>query len=365
MPAVYLNHAGTSWPKPAAVTAAAQEAAQAEPEDWAELFDRSTQAVARFFHVDPQRLLLTPGCTAALHVAVFDLPWQPGDRVITSRFEHHALHRNLTRLQSQGVDVVTIPPAKTELLDLNVLEAELAKAPTRLVAITAACNVTGRLLPVEAAIQIAHEFDALVLIDGAQIAGWWDLDVGKWGADFFTFAGHKGPQALHGIGGLYVAPDTPMQCSAAVCEIGATADQAYRMPGYCDVGSVNLPALASLAAGCRWLSQPAQKDRLHRARKLAARFTEAVGRLPNSILYHDTDFDGRMPTVAFRIADRSAAEVQSQLAERGVIAAAGLQCAPQAHQTLGTERSGVVRCSFGLTNDAKQVEAAVVALQHV
>ena len=74
------------------------------------------QAVADFFHVDHRRLLLTPGCTAALNIAIMDQPWQPGDRVVTSHFEHHALHRNLVKLGENGVEVTVLPKGEHELI---------------------------------------------------------------------------------------------------------------------------------------------------------------------------------------------------------------------------------------------------------
>ncbi|GAB5443088.1 MAG: aminotransferase class V-fold PLP-dependent enzyme [Fuerstiella sp.] len=362
---MYLNHAGTSWPKPDAVHRATAAATQSAPSEWAELFDESAKQVAEFFHVPPDRLLFTPGCTAALNIAITDLPWQDGDRLISSRFEHHALDWNLQKLESFGIEVVRVSPSGNSLLDLQQLEAELAQGSVRLVAITAACNVTGRMLPVKDVIEMAHRYDTLVLIDGAQIAGWWDLNLIELGADFFTFAGHKGLQSPHGIGGLYVAEDTPMDCASAACEIGGHRMQRSPMPGYCDVGSLNLAALAGLAAGCEWLSANERTDRLQEARRLARTFTEALRQEPNATIYHDSDFESRMPTVAFNLRGISSHDVQRHLRARGITVAAGLQCAPVAHEALGTQDTGVIRCSFGVANRMEDVETLLTALSRI
>ena len=236
---IYLNHAGTSWPKPSCVLEAAGSVMQSDPSEWPSLFEGSHQTVADFFHVAPSRLLLTPSCTAALHVAVMDHAWKKGDRVLTSNFEHHALHRNLTKLSDYEVEVKTLPSCQRGLIELDALEAELKLGGVRLVALTAACNVTGLLLPISDAIRIAHQYGAIALIDGAQIAGWWDINVTELGADLFTFAGHKGPQAPWGVGGLYVSPDLSMDCPSAVCDVSEARSSCSLMPGYCDVGSVN------------------------------------------------------------------------------------------------------------------------------
>jgi len=216
---IYLNHAGTSWPKPPPVVAATGSTFHAEPARWPELFAAAHETAADFFHVEPSRLLLTPSCTAALQLAVQDHSWRPGDRVLTSHFEHHALQRSLVKLEDLGVVVTALPYSDEEPIPLDALEAELKRGSVRLLALTAACNVTGRLLPISEATALAHRFGALALIDGAQIAGWWDLDVAALEADLFTFAGHKGPQAPWGVGGLYVRPDLGMKCPAAVCDV--------------------------------------------------------------------------------------------------------------------------------------------------
>lgn len=363
----YLNHAGTSWPKPEPVLHAVAAAIQTPPEDWPNLFARSQRTVSEFFHGDPSRLLLTPSCTTALSLAVMDHQWQAGDRVLTSHFEHHALHRQLTKLQERGVEVKTLPWCADELIDLEVLEAELKSADVRLLAMTAACNVTGRLLPVEEAIQLAHQFGTLVLIDGAQVAGWWDLNVAALGADLFTFAGHKGPQAPWGIGGLYLAPHVSMNCPAATCDLApnSTEKSCAPIPGYCDAGSVNLSALAGLAAGCAWLSEPSQRNRLDEARRLTEDLTNGIRRLPGVSVIDDVDIQKKMPTVAVTMPDTSSGELAERLRQQAVVVSGGLQCAPQAHMALGTNRTGVIRFSFGPRSQQADVAQALEAARAV
>ncbi len=362
---IYLNHAGTSWPKPQPVLAAAASVWQSDPTDWPTLFKSAHHTVAKFFHVDPQRLLLTPSCTAAINLAVTDHAWNTGDRVVTSNFEHHALYRALVKLNEHGIDITTLPQGSNDLLQLELLEAELKSGGVRLVALTAACNVTGHLLPISEAITLAHAFDAIVLVDGAQIAGWWDLDVPELGADLFTFAGHKGTQAPWGIGGLFVSPNVSMNCPEATCERLElqAASHCTVMPGYCDAGSVNLSALAGLAAGCCWLNEPQQRSRLQHARNLAGEFTEAVRNVPGVLVHHDVSVDKKVPTVAISVEGASCTDIAARLRASGLITSAGFQCAPQAHRALGTDRNGVIRFSFGPTSDVSDVPRAAESLR--
>lgn len=355
-PTLYLNHAGTSWPKPPRVRAAVERALDADPSTWAEDFARNHATVAHAFGLDsPDRLLLTPGCTSALAVAIADLPWQPGDRVLTSSMEHHAVVRPLLKLREHGVTVTFLPRASTGPLDLDATRAELARGDVRLVAISAAANVTGERLPVDVLVREAHAAGALILVDGAQVAGWDPVDLPAFGVDLFAFAGHKGPQAPWGIGGLYVRPSVRMQCLAAVCEL--PTEGGGTMPSWCDVGSVDRLALAGLAAGLGGRELEALEQATGAAQALRA----GLGAIPGVRVFAGSD----LPTVAFVVDGRSPGAIGAALAERGVVVSAGLQCAPRAHEALGTDPDGVVRVSFGPDQDVTDADRALATLTAV
>jgi selenocysteine lyase/cysteine desulfurase len=351
----YFNHAGTSWPKPPPVARAVREALEDDPRDWPRLFAEQHAAVAGALGVeDATRLLLTPGCTAALHVGIHDHGWAAGDRIVTSCWEHHALLRAVTSLEPLGVEHVTVPPAGDQPLDLAQLERALVEGSVRLVAMCAAANVTGAILPVREVIELSHRHGALVLIDAAQTAGWIDYRLDELGVDLFAFAGHKGPQAPWGVGGLYVAPHVSMASRGAARAVGERA--CAPMPGYCDTGSVDRIALSGLVAGLAWLAE--RGDRLARARGQLERITAAAP----ATLHGPRDATARMPTLACSFEGQTPAEVSRALAERGVIVSGGMQCAPAAHATLKTEAHGVVRLSVGPTTSDEDVTRCIEAL---
>jgi selenocysteine lyase/cysteine desulfurase len=365
---IYLNHAGISWPKPASVVEAVVEALSTPPETWGERLAVHHAEVCQEFGVaDPNRLLLTTGATSALAVAVADHAWESGDRIVISGLEHHALHRPVEQLTGRGVEAVVVPRSNDVPVCLEVLETELRRGRVRMVAMAAASNVTGEILPVSEITALAREYGAISLIDAAQTAGWIPIDAEKYGADLFAFTGHKGPQAPWGIGALYVAPQVTMASPGAVCEVPTHRNAApcAPMPGFCDVGSVDRAALAGLVAGLRWLRAPERASRLVRARGQAARMVEAAMELGGVTLHGSAHPEARMPTLALSFKDRNPADAATALASRGVIAAAGLQCAPLAHETLGTSPDGVVRFSVGPSNDDDDIAAAIEALRDV
>lgn len=365
MESVYLNHAGTSWPKPQVVRQAVAKAADMPPHEWAAAFERCTANTADFFQVPKDRLLITSGGTAALTLAMDELPWAAGDRILSTRFEHHAVSRHLVKLSQRGVTVDTVSPTAEALIDLADLEQRLQSTPVKLVAMTTACNVTGRLLPTERVIELAHRHGALVLLDASQTVGWTETNLTELGADLVAFAGHKALQAPWGVGGLYMAPHVSMRCPTAACSL--TAGEGSRaslsgMPGYCDAGSVNMTALTGLSAACDWLRQDACGDRLQNCQAMAATLMHQLQSRPDVHVYHAGPTHTRVPTVAFRSERHSAEQMQAQLTQHRITASIGYQCAPWAHEALGTADTGLVRVSFGPDTPAAAIDRLLEAL---
>ena len=364
----YLNQAGTSWPKPAAVRRAVRAAMEEPHASWSESLEVQHARVARAFGAEPRRLLLTPGCTSALATAVADLDWHEGDRVLISGLEHHALHRPVTLQARRGVRVTTIGRAADAPLDLDALRAELWRGAVRLVALTAACNVTGELLPVREAAELAHEHGALILVDAAQTAGWLPIDVAAMKVDLLAFAGHKALRAPWGIGGLYVAPHVSLASPAASCDLssaGVERETCAPMPGYCDVGSVDRLALAGLAAALEDVEVEGLPARLSAARALLEPLETYLDESSRVRRLGVRDPERRLPTVAFTLEDHAASDVLAAFTARGIAVAGGLQCAPLAHRTLGTEPDGAIRVSVGPSNDERDVQRVIEVLDRL
>lgn len=364
---LYLNHAGTSWPKPEVVSEAIRDATFASPSSWPNRFEDAHQTIADFFGVNcREQILLTPGCTSALAVAIGDARIPPGKRVLTSRWEHHALHRPLLKRAGGNVSVEYIPSGQlnstsglTDLIDLQWLENALSDQDVGLVAITAACNVTGELLPVKEVIQLAHQHGVQVLIDAAQLVGWHKLNLPELGADMVAFGGHKGLQGPWGIGGLYMSEQVQMECGSAQCELpvsGSTQSAGIR-PGYCDVGSVDQFALAGLHAAIKMLNQQNLPGHLDRARQQIQRIGEALKDREGLQLFGGNT--NSMPSIAFTVSGLASSKIASLLGKNGLVVASGLQCSPLAHDTLGTMDSGVVRLSVGLGQPDEEIDEAI------
>ena len=353
---IYLNHAGTSWPKPPVVVDAVRQAMTRSPGQWGGAFEQAQRTIATFFGIrNVNQLLLTPGCTSSLAVGIGDVDLAGRKRVLTSSWEHHAMHRPLLKLHESGVTVTPVPPGAGSPLDLDQAEDQLSRGDVGLVAITASCNVTGDMLPVRDLIDLAHQYDSQVLLDAAQVVGWLDLNVIALEADLVAFGGHKGLQGPWGIGGLYAADSARMNCVSS--RRGTLSSDRTPRPGYCDAGSVDQVALAGLLAAIEWLKRIERPKHLHAAREQIARL-EAELHDAGARCFGIQAPRSRMPTLAFAVADQASAEFAASLAKLGISVGSGLQCAPLAHRTLGTEDEGLVRISLGIDQAPSEVDRA-------
>ncbi|MEM7558329.1 MAG: aminotransferase class V-fold PLP-dependent enzyme [Planctomycetota bacterium] len=363
---VYLNQAGTSWPKPACVQDACQQALHTDVSEWAGHFTTQHEQVARYFGIhDPAALLLTPGCTSALHLAVEDHDWQTGDAVCSSSFEHHALHRPLLKLTQRGVDLHVIPPAEDSAFSLPRLEEILSSRQVKLVAVTAASNVTGDLLPIQGITTLAHRHGAKVLIDGAQLVGWFELILPDSEYDLFAFGGHKGLLAPWGIGGLYMRPGLEMSAAQATCSIDSGTKNCSSQPSYCDVGSVDRIALAGLSSSTNWIRQQDESNILARCRDFIGQMQAVLRANPKVSILGNLDVEQRLPTIAFQHHGLSNEQIAEHLLANRVTSATGLQCAPMAHEMLGTAPEGVIRLSVGAMNTQGEIDLACDALRKI
>ena len=354
---VYANHAGTSWPKPESVHRAIAAALEASPTEGERIFEASRDVVCRALGIDsPDRFLFTASCTSALSVALGDLPWESGDGIITSALEHHALARPVAQLvQHRGVRHHIAPYRPGAPVDLDFVRDRLAAGGVRCVAMTAASNVTGELLPIETVVSLAHEHGALCLVDAAQTFGVIPTNVRDLGADILTFAGHKGPHGPQGIGGLWAAPHVTFDSPQAKCSVAEGA-ACGSFPGYCDVGSVNVAGAAGLAAGIEWRSRLEHDAAREQARHLIDEIRDVDG---CDVIAPESE---RTATVSIRLRDLAVADAERLFLEHGVILRAGAHCAPMALDALGLP-DGTLRFSFGPTTtdaDRKLVSDAIV-----
>ena len=170
--------------------------------------ERAREQVADLLNCRPAEIVFTSGGTEGDNLALLGM-MKPGDHIITSAIEHHAVLNACKRLEEMGCTVTYLPVDGRALIDPDDVSREL-RPETKLISIIMANNETGVLQPVGEIGKIAAEADVYFHTDAVQAAGKIPLDVKQIGCDLLTIASHKihGPQ---GAGALFVRKGTLLQ----------------------------------------------------------------------------------------------------------------------------------------------------------
>lgn len=367
----YLNNAGTSWPKPPEVLAAATRVLGLSPAEATEIFDAAHARTCAFMGITtPERFLFTPGCTAALGVVFADLPWQEGDIIVTSSLEHHALARPVSQLvSSRGVVHRAVGYRRGVPIDLDEVESILVGGRVRLVAVTGASNVTGEVLPIRALADLAHGHGAMLLLDAAQTLGVSEVNVEALGADIVVFAGHKGPLGPVGVGGLWAAPGVGFESPWATCEIatvGGARAACSTFPQFCDVGSANMAAIAGLHTGLGWIEAQGREHVYAHGPGLAARLRGELARhFGDEVrLFGEPGTGMHTATLSMSLRSLPLAQCEEYFAARDLVVRAGQHCAPMALEAIGAPR-GTLRLSFGPFSETEDVDRVLSAIDEL
>ncbi len=360
---IYLDNGATSFRKPPQVRQAVLEAMErcANPGRGgypaamaaAEQVYRCREAAAELFGCQPEQVALTSNCTHGLNIAIRTLV-KPEDQVVISGFEHNAVTRPLHALSAK----VTV--AGQRLFDwgntLEEFEKALRSGPKAAI-FTHVSNVFGYILPVEQMARLCRQYGVPFILDAAQSAGAIPVDLQSLGADFIAMPGHKGLLGPQGTGLLLCArlPEPLLQ--------GGTGSDSIRqeMPDYLpdrvEAGTVNVPGIAGLAAGLRYLRRVGVENIGRRERTQAEKTAAGLTRLGLKV------FSGSHQggTVSF-VPSMDCDELAQKLAKRGVAVRAGLHCAPLAHKSAGTLETGTVRVSFGHDASPGQTQQFLAAM---
>ena len=370
---IYLDNAATTLQKPSCVGQAMLDALEHagnpgrgahEPTlHAARIVYHARETLATLFHAEsPDCIAFTANVTQALNTALCGLV-RPGDHVITTVCEHNSVLRPLYRLREQGAEVSFVEVDDTGRLRYEQFEKSL-RPNTRLVVVTHASNVTGNLTDLAFVSAFAKKHGLTLIVDAAQTAGARPIDVQALGADVLCFTGHKALLGPQGTGGLYVRPGLTM----APLVVGGSGVYSFdehhptEMPTALEAGTLNVPGIAGLGAGVRWLLTQGVEALETKENALARLFYETVREIPGVRLYGDFTAP-RAPIVSLNLAGEDSARVADALWEEyGICVRAGAHCAPLMHKALGTVEQGVVRFSFSHQNTETEMLRAAEAV---
>jgi cysteine desulfurase len=208
--------------------------------------ERARESVAALLGCRASEIVFTSGGTEADNLAIFGLA-RPGDHVITSTIEHHAVLNSCKQLETMGCEVTYVPVDGRGQVNPDDVRRAL-RPNTRLITVIMANNETGVLQPVDEIGKIAAEADVYFHTDGVQAAGKVPIDVKNIACDLLSISGHK-IHAPQGVGALYVRKGTLLQPMMH----GGRHERSRR------AGTENVPGIVGLGKAAELTSQSFQR----------------------------------------------------------------------------------------------------------
>ncbi len=371
---IYFDSAATSFQKPASVAAAMWEAlasmsspgrggypAAARAADTA--FQCRTELAELFGLENPEQVVFTLNATHALNIAIKSLV-PPGGRAVVSGYEHNAVTRPLEALGAK-ISVAAAPLFEPEAV--TAAFERLIVPGTNAVVCSHVSNVFGFIQPVEKIAAICRSRGVPFIVDASQSAGVLPLDMGALGAAFAAMPGHKGLYGPQGTGVLLCREDV---LTRPLLE-GGTGSQSIqqRMPDFLpdrlEAGTLNMPGIAGLLAGIRYVRRGGLDKILAHEKHLTQIAVQGLESMPGLRLFASPGLRNQTGVLSLTAEGADVESIGSALAERGIAVRSGIHCAPYAHRTAGTLDTGTVRVSFSDFNTPEEVARLLRALQGV
>jgi len=377
---IYFDQAASSFPKPAGVVEAVTQAlteyganpgrgGHALSRKATEIIDETRNRLSAFFDSsDPEKVLLLPSATAGLNQAIKGFPFQEGDHVITTTFEHNAVRRPLEAIKkNKNLQITYINPLGEG--NIEQVLGEVIQSNTKLLILNHASNLTGDILPIHSMIRVAKSKGIKVLLDASQTAGILPISMKEEQIDMLAIPGHKGLLGPQGIGVLIVEGDISLLplIHGGTGKYSESVEQPPVWPEQYESGTLNTPGIAGLNASIKAIEEWGMEEIVSRETLLLDRCLHGLDSIEGVTVYGSKDLQSRVGVIAFNIDGVSAQEVTMILDQHYEICVrGGLHCTPLSHEAINTiEEGGAVRVSFGPYNTIEEVDQFLRAIEEI
>ena len=326
-----------------------------------------------------EEIVFTRGTTEAINLVASSFcesQMKEGDEVIVTEMEHHS---NIVSWQLQamkrGIVVKHLPITDDGILCLDQLES-LISAKTKIISVAHVSNVLGTVNPVEGIIKVAHAHGIPVLVDGAQSAPHFKVDVQAMDCDFFAFSGHKmyGPT---GIGVLYGKEEwleklPPYQGGGEMIDKVTWEKTTFeRLPFKFEAGTPDYVATHGLAKAIEYIDSIGFEAIQQHEQELTRYCMEQLMTIPDMHIYgpqvpllkEGFGEVSKDAVVSFNVGNIHHLDMGTLLDRLGIAVRTGHHCAQPLMDRLGI--SGTVRASFALYNTKEEIDTLVAGIRRV
>ena len=337
-----------------------------------DLHEAAREAVRRFINArKAEEVVFTRGTTEAINLVASSFcesQMRAGDEVVVTEMEHHS---NIVPWQLQsmkrGILVKHLPITDDGRLDLSSLTSHLSSR-TKLVSIAHVSNVLGTVNPVKEIVRQAHERGIPVLVDGAQSAPHFRVDVQDLDCDFFAFSGHKmyGPT---GIGVLYGKEEwleklPPYQGGGEMIDKVTWEKTTFeRLPFKFEAGTPDYVATHGLAKAIEYIDTIGFDAIQKHEQELTRYCMEQLQAIDGMRIYGPQDTAMKDAVVSFNVGDIHHLDMGTLLDRLGIAVRTGHHCAQPLMDRLGI--AGTVRASFALYNTKEEIDTLVAGIRRV
>lgn len=331
-----------------------------------EIINETRAELCELFEINNmERLAFFQNATYAINTGIKGV-LSHGDHVVTTSMEHNSVIRPLAELKRRGmIEYTSVTANKNGEISIENIERAV-RYKTKLIVMTHASNVCGNIYNIEAIGDLARKKGIIFMVDAAQSAGILPLYAEM--ADIFAFSGHKGLMGAQGTGGLYIKEGLEIK-SLIEGGTGSMSENLYHpdiMPDKFECGTQNMPAIAALCMGVRFIKKVGIEEILNHEQLLSDYFVKEIRNIKGINVYGTEKARNRTGTVSITVDAWDSNVVAQKLNEEFHIAVrSGLHCAPAAHRTLGTIDTGTIRFSFGYFNTKKEIDRAIYALNSI
>ncbi|ASJ11943.1 cysteine desulfurase [Thermococcus thioreducens] len=332
-------------------------------------YEESRKVVADFLNAKFEEIVFTKNTSESLNLVALGLEhiFKPGDRIVTTPYEHHSDLLPWQRLAKKlGLKLEFIEGDDEGNLDLSDAERKIKGA--KLVAVQHVSNALGVIHEVEELGKMAKEAGAIFVVDAAQSTGHMEVDVRKMNADFLGLSGHKGPMGPTGIGVLYINEEffdtfePPLIGGGTIEDVDLCCYKLTEPPERFEAGTPNIGGAIGLAAGIRYIEKIGIDKIERQEHKLVKRITEGLDELEVP-WYGPRNLKKHAGVVSFNVPGLHPHDVAAVLDNHNIMVRSGHHCALPVMKRLGI--NGTVRASFHVYNSLEEVETFLGVMEEL
>lgn len=333
-------------------------------------YENSREKVRAFINAkETAEVLFTRGTTTGLNWlarSYGDAFIKEGDEIVISYMEHHSNIIPWQQLvERKGVILRYLPLTDEGFIDM-IAAKEIINEKTAIVSLAYVSNVLGVINPIKELAEMAHAYDAVMIVDGAQAAPHMTVDVQALDADFFAFSGHKmcGPT---GIGVLYgkrnwLEQMEPVEFGGEMIDFVNLYDSTWKeLPWKFEAGTPNIAGAIALGGAIDYLNEIGMENIHHYEQELVAYVLPKLQEIGGVTIYGPQDPEQHTGVIAFNLDGIHPHDVATALDMEGVAVRAGHHCAQPLMNYLNLPATA--RASFYFYNTKEDADRLIEAIQ--